>query len=136
MSQQSLWPGLMHHSELIVTLLTTECGERIHCNKHDYCVNFRASLKHAHAIYTAIFKFVKKMKLFSRTILVFFLILAQNINCGYTLEPPRRGGSDEYPHSMSWSKNKKKWYTSAAPVFLYKSGVQWGILFMDMFSCR
>ena len=27
-----------------------------------------------------------------------FLIFAQNIDCGYTLEPPRRGGSNEYPH--------------------------------------
>ena len=36
-----------------------------------------------------------------------FLIFAQNIDCGYTLEPPRRGGSIEYPQSMFWSKNKK-----------------------------
>ena len=34
-----------------------------------------------------------------------FLIFAQNINCGYTLEPPRRGGSIEYPQSMYWSQN-------------------------------
>ena len=34
-----------------------------------------------------------------------FLIFAQNIDCGYTLEPPRRGGSNEYPQSMFWSKN-------------------------------
>ena len=32
-----------------------------------------------------------------------FLIFAQNIDCGYTLEPPRRGGSNEYPESMVWS---------------------------------
>ena len=24
-------------------------------------------------------------------------ISAQNIDCGYSLEPPRRGGSNEYP---------------------------------------
>ena len=29
-----------------------------------------------------------------------FHISAQNINCGYSLEPPRRGGSNEYPQSM------------------------------------
>ena len=29
-----------------------------------------------------------------------FLIFAQNIDFGYTLEPPHRGGSKEYPHSM------------------------------------
>ena len=29
-----------------------------------------------------------------------FLISAQNIDYGYSLEPPRRGGSNEYPQSM------------------------------------
>ena len=50
-----------------------------------------------------------------------FPISAQNIDCGYslepprrggsnefhTLEPPRRGGSNEYPQSMFSSKNKE-----------------------------
>ena len=34
-------------------------------------------------------------------------ISAQNIDCGYSLEPPRRGGSNEYPQSMFLSRNKK-----------------------------
>ena len=46
-----------------------------------------------------------------------FLIFAQNIDCGYTLEPPRRGGSNEYPQFMFWSKNKKNRYTPAYPSF-------------------
>ena len=29
-----------------------------------------------------------------------FHISAQNINCGYSLEPPHRGGSNEYPQAM------------------------------------
>ena len=29
-----------------------------------------------------------------------FHISAQNIDCGYLLEPPRRGGSNEYSQSM------------------------------------
>ena len=29
-----------------------------------------------------------------------FHISSQNIDCGYSLEPPRRGGSNEYPQSM------------------------------------
>ena len=29
-----------------------------------------------------------------------FHISAQNIDCGYSLESPRRGGSNEYPQSM------------------------------------
>ena len=47
-----------------------------------------------------------------------FLIFAQNIDCGYTLEPPRRGGSNEYPQSMFWSKNKKNRYTPVNPSFI------------------
>ena len=31
---------------------------------------------------------------------IIFIISAQNIDCGYSLEPPRRGGSNEYPQSM------------------------------------
>ena len=46
-----------------------------------------------------------------------FLIFAQNIDCGYTLEPHRRGSSNEYPQSMFWSKNKKNRYTHAYPSF-------------------
>ena len=29
-----------------------------------------------------------------------FLILLKNIDCEYSLEPPRLGGSNEYPQSM------------------------------------
>ena len=35
-----------------------------------------------------------------------FYISAQNIDCGYSLEPPRRGGSNEYPQSMFLSRDK------------------------------
>ena len=64
-----------------------------------------------------------------------FLIFAQNRDCGYTLEPPRRGGSNEYPQSMFWTKNKKNRCTPANPsFFLYKSGVSGGIHYTDMFS--
>ena len=36
-----------------------------------------------------------------------FHISAQNIDREYSLEPPRRGGSKEYPQSMFSSRNKK-----------------------------
>ena len=36
-----------------------------------------------------------------------FHIPAQNIDCGYSLEPPRRGGSNEYSQSMFLNINKK-----------------------------
>ena len=31
---------------------------------------------------------------------IIFLISAQNTDYGYSLEPPRRGGSNEYPQSI------------------------------------
>ena len=36
----------------------------------------------------------------------YFHISAQNIDCGYSLEPPRRGGSNEYPRSMFWAERR------------------------------
>ena len=39
-----------------------------------------------------------------RGIHYFFLFLFKNIDCGYSLEPPRRGGSNEYPQSMFWAE--------------------------------
>ena len=37
-----------------------------------------------------------------------FQISAQNIDCGYSLEPPRRGGSNKNSQFMFLSRNKKK----------------------------
>ena len=34
-------------------------------------------------------------------------ISAQNIDCGYLLELPHQGGSNEYPQPMFLSRNKK-----------------------------
>ena len=48
-----------------------------------------------------------------------FHISAQNINCGYSLEPSRRGGSNEYPQSMFSSKNKKYNVYPCKPQFYY-----------------
>ena len=38
---------------------------------------------------------------------LFFLFLLQNIDCGYSLEPPRRGSSNVYPQSMFLAKIRK-----------------------------
>ena len=43
----------------------------------------------------------------------------QNIDCGYSLEPPRRGGSNEYPQSMLLSRNKKNNVYPCKPQFYY-----------------
>ena len=52
-------------------------------------------------------------------------IFAENIDCGYSLEPPRRGGSNEYrrggsneyPQSMFWAQIRKIMYTPVNPSF-------------------
>ena len=63
-------------------------------------------------------------------ILIFFYISAQNIDCGYSLEPPqnidcgysleppRRGGSNEYQQSMFWAEIRKIMNTPINPSFI------------------
>ena len=48
-----------------------------------------------------------------------FHISAQNIDCGYSLEPPHRGGSNEYPQSMFLSRNNKNHVYPCKPQFYY-----------------
>ena len=37
-------------------------------------------------------------------VFIIFLFLLKNIDCGYSLEPPRRDGSNKYPQSMFWAE--------------------------------
>ena len=46
-------------------------------------------------------------------------ISAQNIDCGYLLEPPRWGSSNEYQQSMFLSRNKKNNVYPCKPQFYY-----------------
>ena len=64
-----------------------------------------------------------------------FHISAQNIDCGYSLEPPRRGGSNEYPQSMFLSRNKKNNVYPCKPQFYYKkkSGLRGSKLYRHVF---
>ena len=64
--------------------------------------------------YTEIFQVVK-IENFHQKENNIFLIFAQNIGCGYTLEPPQ---------PMFWSKNKKNRYT---PVNLSFARSKWGM---------
>ena len=77
-----------------------------------------------------------------QTICNFFLIFAQNTDCGCTLEPPQRGGFNEYTHSLFWSKNKKHRYTSANTSSFC---IRWGssgytfhghVFLMDYYHCK
>ena len=62
-----------------------------------------------HIMKTRLFKnienFISKNWKFSDTkTLIFFQFSAQNIDCGYSLELPHRGSSNEYPQSMFLAK--------------------------------
>ena len=49
---------------------------------------------HVHTVKLGVFLGIGKPVFF------FFLILLQNIDCGYSLEPPRRGGLNVNPQFM------------------------------------
>ena len=54
-----------------------------------------------------------------------FPLSAQNIDCGYSLEPPLRGGSNEYPQSIFLSRNKKDdLYPCKLPFYYIKVGFE------------
>ena len=70
---------------------------------------------------------LQKLKIFRLKNADIFHISAQNIDCGYSLGPPRRsaqnidrwyslgpprrGGSNEYPQSMVWAEIRKIMFT-------------------------
>ena len=62
-----------------------------------------------------------------------FQISAQNIDCGYLLEPPQQGSSKEYPQSMFLSGNKKNNVYLCKPVLPYKSGILGSQNYIGMF---
>ena len=78
-----------------------------------------------HNIYimkTCLFKYIehfisKNWKFSDKKNSDIFPISAQNTDCGYSLDPPRRGGSNEYPQSMFWAEIRKIMYTLVNPSF-------------------
>ena len=71
---------------------------------------------------TSLFKYTenfttKKGKFSDKNKSDIFHVSAQNIDCGYSLEPPHRGGSNEYPQSMFLSRNKKNNVYPCKPQF-------------------
>ena len=72
--------------------------------------------------YTAIFHGCKNDNFQMNFFQYIFRIFAQNLDCGYTLEPPQRGGSNEYPQSMFWNKIRKICIPSKPHFFYIKVG--------------
>ena len=63
--------------------------------------------------------FPPKNENFEIKIRIFFHISFQNIDCGYSLEPPQRGGSNKYAQSMFMSRNKNNNVYPCKPQFNY-----------------
>ena len=61
----------------------------------------------------------QKMKIYRKKNLIVFIFVLKNIDCGYSLEPPHRGSSNEYPQSMFLSRNKKNNVYPCKPQFYY-----------------
>ena len=61
--------------------------------------------------------YLQKLEIFQIKNADIFHISAQNMDCGYSLEPPRRGGSNEYPQSIFWAEIRKIMYTPVNPSF-------------------
>ena len=87
--------------------------------------------------YIEIFFTFKNDKTFNWKNIDSFDIFAQNIDCGYTLEPLCLGGSTEYlRHSPCFrAKIRKIGMPLHTPVLLHKSKVEGGIYYMEMLSC-
>ena len=88
---------------------------------------------------TRLFKYIenfttKKAKFSDKKKSDIFHIPAQNIDCGYSLEPPCRCGSNGYPQSMILSRNKKNNVYPCKPHFYYiKMGFKGSKLYRCVF---
>ena len=63
---------------------------------------------------------------------LFFLFLLQNIDCGYSLEPPHRGGSNMYPQYVL-SINNKNINFFPVKIFIFKTK-EVSVYYMSVFS--
>ena len=63
------------------------------------------------------FSHQKKNENFEKKNSDIFHVSAQNTDCGFSLEPPRGGGSNDYPQSMFLAEIRKIMYTPVNPSF-------------------
>ena len=105
-----------------------QCCTLYHCSWTDSVITKTCLFQYTEYFTTQTENF--RIKIFN-----IFLISAQNIDCGYSLEPPRWGGSNEYPQAMFLSRNKKNNVYPCKPQFYYiKVGFKGGQNFIGMFS--
>ena len=93
-----------------VKTLIRPCGEQNGDNSDSSFITITSLFKYNENFTTTTWKFSDKNS-------DSFHISAQNIDCGYSLEPPRRGGSNEYHYLYFWAEIRKIMYTPVSPSF-------------------
>ena len=115
LSRMTFMVYLIHPVLMVLTVYTRR--SLIYINDFDMVRFYNHTLrKHAHSNILKILppKNKKKNQMKKSDI---FHISAQNIDCGYSLEPPRRGGSNEYYNLCFWAEIRKIMYTPVNPSF-------------------
>ena len=99
--------------------IASYCHARYKCKSqlHRYCIASLTDHYENLPMQYRVFFSVVKIEKFHLRFMIFFSIFAPTIDCGYTLELPRRGGSNENPQFMFSTKNKKNMFTPAYPNF-------------------
>ena len=108
LSEYGVWSmasGRAHalYCNILDTTYYTASMEKVFNSSSFLCIHYENMAMQ----YTEIFSALKIEKFHQKNLDIFHMF-AQNIDCGYTLEPVL---TNEYPQSMFWSKNKKKRYT-------------------------
>ena len=128
LSRSTRLKGLMYNYAMYMYYILRENRNKslIILSKNGYLDQLQdlSSRKHAYIILTPLKPHFYLVKLGFRGVYIIFLISAQNIDCGYSLEPPRRGGSNEYPQSMFWAEIWK-----ISEFFIWKFSVFGGEIF-------
>ena len=89
----------------------------------------KTSRKHAHIIWIPLNPTFISLNWGLHGVYIIFLILQKkNIDYGYSLEPPRLGGSNEYPQSMLWEEIWK------IPEFFYLKNFCFGCKNFNIFE--
>ena len=126
------------------SISTEDCCRPGRCRTRNFLITSRTRIHMSHwgrhalrkNAYSNILKILplKNESFQIKKIWYFFHISAQNIDCGYPLEPPRRGGSNGYPQSMFLSRIKKIMFTPLNPSFIiYKWGLRGTKLYRHVF---
>ena len=110
----------MHKGLFLCIIYTTR--ENVKWKWHDSTLHLYVEklIHYEKQAYSNILKILppKKWKFLDKNSDIFH-IFAKNIDCRYMLEPPRWGGSNQYPQSMFLSRNKKNNVYPCKPQFYY-----------------